>query len=174
MSLFCPQSAPGIRIVNSIGVPTRGPHHIGALLGRGALNGFYLTSALVSYTPEWQGPIKKATWEEAPILNGFRIEVDLEFGLILSDTSAASNTFGLGLLQAYMSDAAKQSAYAPLQYNHFYGQGCNVWRGLYPGTPFAPQPAEGKETAGYAMKIQLKARELLPTMDGIDWAQYQW
>jgi hypothetical protein len=174
MANFFPQSTPALRTVNSGGGVIRGPHHIGAQAGRGQLNGFLLTSTRVSYTPELVGPIKKATWEEAPVLNGFRLEVDLEFAMIMADSSQLGNLYGIGLLQAYMNDAMLQSSYAPLQFNLFYANGCQTWRGFYPGTPFAPSPAEGKETTAFSMKIQLKARELIPSMAGIDWAAYQW
>jgi hypothetical protein len=175
MAQFSPQTDPAIRTVDGNGNVQRGPHYIGAIGGKGAANGWNLTATRVSYTPELQGPIKKATWEEAPILNGFRLEVDLEFGLIVCNTILNASTYGLGLLQAYMNDAMLQSTYAPFQFNLFFGQNVSsVWRGFYPSTPFAPQPAEGKDGAGYALKISLKARELVPTMAGIDWAGYRW
>jgi hypothetical protein len=173
VSIYCPQATPGIRIVDANNNVVRGPHHIGAVLNRGMTNGLLLEKARVVYAPEWQGPYKKMTWEEAPVLNGFRIEVDLDFSLILSD-SAQINTYGLGLLMAYMNDAVKQHAYAPLQYNHFYGDGCTTWRGLYPSTPFAPEPAQQKETSGYSMRISLKARELITDLLNKDWSQHQW
>jgi hypothetical protein len=174
VSKFYPQSSPAFRLVDQSLSPIFGPHALGNAAGAGEPNGFFLGPVRVSYTPDWQGPIKKMTWEQAPVLNGFRLEVEMDFELILADRSKAANTYGIGLLQKYFDQAVAQSLWAPLQFNLFYGAGSTTWRGMYPMTPFAPSPAQDKETAGFSMKVNLVARELIPNMTGIDWAAFQW
>lgn len=154
---------PAIRLVNASGAVTAGPLK---LWMPDSLNqGIYLESSVPRYAREEIVYMNLAYSTRKRFL-GYRPEVDLAFGAVLADGAS-----GMALLDSYFSAAVVSDTFAALQFNAF-AESCNVWRGMFPTSDWAPQLLGGKQRAGYALTISLQARDLIPTKG--DWSAGVW
>lgn len=143
---------PALRLVNSSGGVISGPLKL--WLPDGEAQGIYLESATPRYAHELLGPYTNTAYTERWRLLGFRPEVDLVFLALRADLP------GYALVLGYWSAALAGGTYPALQFNAFHDT-CNVWRGMYPTTPWDPRPIAGKQGHGYSVTVSLRAAALI-------------
>lgn len=143
---------PALRLVNSSGGVISGPLKL--WLPDGEAQGIYLESATPRYAHELLGPYTNTRYTERWRLLGYRPEVELVFSALRADLP------GYSLVLGYWSAALAGGTYAALQFNAFHDT-CNVWRGMYPTTPWDPRPIAGKQGIGYSVTVGLRAAALI-------------
>ena len=143
---------PALRLVNSSGSVIAGPLKL--WLPDSETQGIYLESSTPRYAHELLGPYTNTAYTERWRLLGFRPEVDLVFSALRADLP------GYALVLGYWSAALAGGTYAALQFNAFHDT-CNVWRGMYPTTPWDPRPIAGKQGHGYSVTVSLRAAALI-------------
>lgn len=154
---------PAVRLVNGFGSPVAGPLKL--WLPDSDTQGILLGSATPRYAPE-SLQFTNSEWEERWVFLGFRPMVDLVF-----DLATAEGKSGFANLASYYLASVKSETYCALEFNAFHDT-CNVWRGMYPTSEWAPVPVLGRQRIGYSLTVALRAKALIDSPG--DWSVGTW